>query len=341
MRTLWVEALIRAALLVVSFGLCITTANARLFDEPTRCDRYDIPLQMLDGGGLNGKGLKVVSHRLAFAESGQGSLALVNETGKTITKVLILVSYLDSDGKPLFAIPYFGGLDDSEVEIQQIRPYIKTILDQPVKPGDGFFLFGDNLESTRQVPAHAEVTLVDTEFDDDNNSVSTTAPATDPMLLKLPDFFEMKIDSSKLPDELLSTIAVDERGRVVDINFDPSFSHSDDAENQIRAQLKLWSFFPATMNGYAVQAHLSLLFRFHDKGFPLPMPVCPLELSDKYPRTFVKVDLRSQDGGRWLAIYGGQYAHGSFDTIVSVTLPTTKDDCLISDQGLRCQSHSQ
>ena len=321
------RTLCQVAVLVLSFALCIPAAIAHVVAEPTQCDGYDIPLQMLDGGGLNGKGLKVVWHHLSFGEYGQGALSLENETGKTITKVLILVSYLDSDGKPIFAIPYFGGLDDSEAEIQQIRPYLKTILDHPVKQGEMFKLDGQNLESAREVPANAQVTFVDTEFDDDNNSVSTTAPATDPLLLKVPDFFEMNIDSSKLPDELLLTIAVDERGRVVDVNFDPSFPHSDDGESQIRAQLKLWSFFPATMSGYAVQAHLNLLFRFHDKGFPLPRQVCPLELSDKYPRTFVKVDLRSKGDGRWLAMYGGQYAHGSFDTIVSVTLKdTTTDD---------------
>ena len=334
------RTLCQVAVLVLSFALCIPAASAHVFGQPTQCERYNIPLQMLDGGGLNGKGLKVVSHHLSFGEPSQGSLALVNETGKTITKVLVLVSYLDSDGKAIFAIPYFGGLDDSEVEIQQIRPYVKTILDHPVKHGEGFFLFGDNLESTRQVPADAAVTFVDTEFDDDSNSVTTTTPETDTLVLKVPDFFEMNINSSKLPDELLLTIAVDERGRVVEVNFDPSFPHSDDVESQIRAQLKLWSFFPATIKGYAVQAYLNLLFRFHDTGFPLPLPMCPLDLADKYPRTFVKVDLRSQGDGRWLAMYGGQYAHGSFDTIVSVTLPTTKDDCLISDQGLRCESHS-
>lgn len=314
----------RVALLGLLVAVCATATSAQLASDTPPCEQDDIPLQMLDGGHL-----KLTWHHLSFVESRQqGGLGLLNETGRTMIKVLVVVSYLDSDGKPIFAIPYFGGPDDSQTDIQEIRPYIKTIFNQAVKPGEAFMLTGANLESTRQVPAAAEVTLVDTEFDDESNSVSfSSTQATDPLLLKVPDFFKLSADPSKLPDELLITIAVDERGHVVDVSFDPSFAHSDDAESQIRSQLKLWSFFPATTNGYAVQAHLNLLFHFHERGFPLPRPTCPLDLSDKYPRTFVKVDLRSQGDNRWLAMYGGLYAHGDFSTIVSVTLQdTTADD---------------
>jgi hypothetical protein len=316
-------ARIRAAVLALSLTFCVTVANAQPFYGRPHCERDDIPLQMLESGHL-----KVIWHHLSLGENGQGRLGLVNETGKTITTVVVLVSYLDSDGKPIFAIPYFGGLDYSPTEIQNIRPFIKTILKQAVQPGDKFALFGTNLESTTQSPARAKATLVDTVFDDDTGSDSfSSTQATGPLLLNSPEFFEMQSDPSKIPDELLLTVALDERGRVGDVDFDQSFPHSVALESQIRSQLKLWSFFPATMTGYAVKAQLKLLFRFHDKEIPLPLPTCPLDLPDKYPRIFVMVDLQREDDRRWNVMYGGKYARGKFHTIVSIdaTVRTTND----------------
>jgi hypothetical protein len=308
---------IGVAFLGLSLVFCIIFAPSHPVYGRPPCERDDIPLQMLEGAHL-----KVIWHRLSLGDDGRGRLGLVNETGKTITSLIVLMSYLDSDGEPIFTIPYFGGLDNSQTEILEIRPYIKTILQRPVKPGERIMLFGTNLETTTQFPARAKVTLVDTEFDDDSNSVSVSNQATNPLLLKLPHFFEMYTDPSKLPDELLLTAALDERGRVGDVAFDQSFHHSDDLEGQVTSQLKLWSFFPATMNGYAVQAHLSLLLRFHDKGIPLPAPTCPLDLPEKYPRTFVMIDLRRVDKQRWNVIYGGHHAHGNFESMVSITLPS-------------------
>jgi len=298
---------------LAALAICCTLLAAAGDELDRSCLRTDIPVKMLEDAHL-----KVDWQLFEFGEHGHVTLALVNETGSTITSLIVLVSYFDPDGKLIFATPFFGGPDDSQIEMEEIRPYIKTILSRPIRPGEGFQLVGANLELTTQLPARAEVTLVDTTFAEGNNVVTFSSnQVTDPLLLKLPDFFEMHADDSELPDEVPVAIRVDERGRVTDVDLGPSFAHSPNIADQIKAQLELWSFFPATTTGYAVQSRLSLLLRFHQSGIPLPLPACPLLLPN-FLRNFVPIDLRREGAERWSVLYGGQSAHGSFSTIVSV-----------------------
>ncbi|MGA8220574.1 MAG: hypothetical protein WB780_02900, partial [Candidatus Acidiferrales bacterium] len=282
------------------------------------CAPSDIPFEM-------GKftSLKVISNQLSLGAYGIWRwLQLKNETGKTITRLLLLVSYLDSDGKPIFAIPYYGAPEDAPEDVLMMHPYIKTVLNHPIKPGEVFNLQGTNLISTRISPTRAQVTVVDAAFDDNTNSVEDVFPEfTNPMLLKTPQFFEMQASPDELPDELLLTIAVDVRGRVMGLEFKQPDTVSDAARAQIRSQVMLWSFFPATARSHAVQTELNLLFRFHDAGIPLPAPTCPLKMPDTLPRTFVEVDVRAKDSRRWEVQYGWEFAHGEFETTESSSSP--------------------
>jgi len=304
-----------ALAIAIAFGVCARGVTPRGSGaNHASCSGPDIPVEIFEKSQL-----KLVGHHLSQNGWSEGSVRFQNETGRTITSAIVLVSYFDSAGKTIFAIPYFGGMSDSPEELMQIRPFIKTIFKRPIRPLETFLLEGTNLEVTRESPVRAQATLVDTEFDDGTNSVSFSSPSTNPMLLGLPDFFQLSADPRKLPDELVVEIALDERGRVRGLVYGPP-RISDDLAKRISEQFREWAFFPATRGGYAVASKLSALLRFHDKGIPLPSPTCPFSLPETFPRTFVEIDFRHLDAGRWQVIYGGHPAHGKFEPIVSETI---------------------
>jgi hypothetical protein len=257
--------------------------------------------------------LKVVDSQLSLGSFGVSRwLRLENETGKIINRLLVLVSYLDSDGKLIFSIPFYGAAQDAPEDMLMIHPHVKTVLNHPIRPGEVFTLGGTNLISTRIPPVRAKVTLIDADFGDESSIIPGHPRNTDPALRKTPLFFELQADPAKFPDEMSLLITVDVRGRVTGVKAEQSENISDAVLEQIRSQLMLWSFFPATTRGYAVESELNLLFRFHEPRIPLPRPTCPLDMSANLPRTFVEVDLRATDSHRWQVQYGWQFAHGEF-----------------------------
>jgi len=309
------ESPFRIAILVATVFLgvwvsCVVAA-AQSEENIDKCLPTQLRLEMLEGSHL-----KFVSHTFSTGLMKYNHMVLRNETGKTILRVLVVVDYLDSDGKLIFSVPYQGGHDDTPLQLMELRAFIRSDWGHPIEPDDTFWLFGTNLEFTRITPATAKVTLVDTKFDD-GNSVSGIFPRTEPLLLRAPDFFEMRTDLEKLPDDIWLTLQIDDRGRVGRVEFDGASRLDQDDAEQIRSQLRLWRFFPATAGGPAVPAQMNFRVSFHEKGLPLPRQDCPLNLSDKFPRTYVEVRLQRVDGQKWQARYGGQFVHGDFDTIVS------------------------
>lgn len=307
--------------------MLVAIFGSALSSKPTpgakTCTASNIPVSMLGDSGL-----KVTSNQMSLSAFGVFRwLGLRNDTGKTITRLIILVTYLDSTGRPVFAIPFYAGRKDSAEDMLMKHPFIKTVLNRPVKPGQDFGLEGTNLISTKTLPVRAEVTLVDEEFDDETSRlISAGTEFTNPILLRTPQYFELKADSDSLPAAMPLSVRVDDRGNVDAVDFQPQNSVSDAVLSQIRSQVMLWKFFPATLGGAAVKSDLNLLFRFHDAGIPFPAPTCPLEMNDTIPRTFVEVDLQVITGQKWQVQYGWQYAHGLFQTIESINSSMLRHD---------------
>lgn len=307
----------RIVALCLFFAVCPSELNAQSPYNLGPCAPSDIPFETEKDAPL-----KVISNQTSLGAFGVWRwVQLENETHKTITRLIVLVSYMDSYGKPIFAIPYYAAAGDAPEDMLLIHSYIKTVLNHPVKPGEVFTLQGTNLISTRIRPTRAAVTLVGAEFTDGSNFVGGHTSVTDPILLKTPQNFEVQADSDKLPDELLLAITIDDRGRVTVVEVKQADKVSDATRAQITSQVMLWSFFPATKEGYAVQTELTLLLRFHPAGIPLAAPVCPLNMSPTLPRTFVEVDLQAVDSRRWQVQYGWEFAHGEFETIESSSSP--------------------
>lgn len=300
---------------ILLFGLCFAAVGGgHSKDTDYPCKPAKVPLEMIQGSKL-----KVLSHHFSTGTWAYPGITFRNETGETLWRALVVVDYFDSDGKLIFSIPFLGRVDDAPVQLMELRAYIRTVWGHPIKPGETFPLWGTNLEDTRIVPAFAKATLVDAEFED-GNLVSSNFAKTDPLLLKSPKLFEMHTDIEKLPDEIWLRLQIDDRGRVGNIEFQKTLHLAASDSQQIASQLKLWIFFPATAGGYAVPAELNLRLSFHEKGLSLPRPECPLTLSDRFPRTYVPVEIKRENGDEWEVKYAGQYARGYLDTIVSKIL---------------------
>jgi hypothetical protein len=220
----------------------------------------------------------------------------------------------------IFSIPFYGAAQDAPEDMLMIHPYVKTVLYHPISPGEVFILFGTNLISTRIPPARAEVTLIDANFGDESSIIGRPSRRTDPALLKTPQFFELQADPVKLPDEVPLAITVNVRGHVTGVKPVHPENISAAVLEQIKSQLMLWAFFPATTRGYAVESELNLLFRFHEPRIPLPRPSCPLDMAANLPRTFVEVDLQAIDSHSWQVQYSWQFAHGEFEQMESSTI---------------------
>jgi hypothetical protein len=265
---------------------------------------------------LKNAGLAVISSDISYG-AGDNRLALRNETGRTIVSLTVIVNYLDASGKSIYSVPFFGALDESAPSPKGVRPYIRTILRKPVAPHEAFPLWGTNLESTRVAPARSEVTYVQIEDDQSNGGFTISDPSTEPLLFKSPEWFEMHVGSAKLPDETWVNLSIDDRGRVKNVEVEPVPADVSDLVGQIKSQLMLWSFFPATRGFSAVKSQQVLWLRFHEEGFPLPAPICPLALSSEHSQTFVEVDLSRVSEEHWEVRYAGHYARGRFNTIVA------------------------
>jgi hypothetical protein len=304
-----VTTMIRIAALCLLLAVRPSLSDAQTAYNVGPCAPSNIPFATQEFARL-----KVVESQLSLGSFGSYRwLRLENETGKTIKRLLVVVSYLDSDGKLIFSIPFYGAPKDAPPDMLMIHPYVKTVLNHPIRRGEVFTLLGTNLISTRIPPARAEVTLVDADFGDESSIIGGHPTNTDLALLKTPQFFELQAEPAKLPDEMSLVITVNVRGHVTGVEPVHPETISDAVLGQIKSQLMLWSFFPATTRGYAVESELNLLFRFHEPRIPLPRPTCPLDMSGNLPRTFVEVDLQAIDSHRWQVQYGWHFAHGEFE----------------------------
>jgi hypothetical protein len=308
-----VTTMIRIAVLCLLLAVRPSLSDAQTAYNVGPCAPSNIPFATQEFAHL-----KVVESQVSLGSFGSYRwLRLENKTGKRVKRLLVMISYLDSDGKLILSIPFYGAAQDAPEDMLMIHPYVKTVLNHPIRPGEVFTLFGTNLISTRIPPTGAEVTKVDADFGDESSSMGAYSTNTDPALLKTPQFFELQADPAKLPDEMSLVITVNVRGHVTGVKPVNQEGISDVVLEQIKSQLMLWSFFPATTRGYAVESELNLLVRFHEPRIPLPRPSCPLDMSANLPRTFVEVDLQAIDGHKWQVQYGWEFAHGEFEQMES------------------------
>jgi hypothetical protein len=303
-----VKSSFQRLVLAAAVSLTIGVTQAKSAD----CEVRDIAIVMPPGTGLT-----AVDSATPCGGAGLKLLVFRNEIRRRIVSVKVIVNYLDSDGKSIFSVPFFGTVDESEAAQEGLRPYVKSLLQKPVGPNEKFGLWGTNLESTRVAPARAEVTYVQITVDHGNGGFILASPSTEPLLFKLPNFFELELNSEKVPNDMWATLSIDERGRVEEVEIEPHSNDPDVQLGQVKSQLMQWSFFPGTQKFAAVKAKLALWIRFHERGFPLPAAVCPLILQPEHPRNFVEIDLKRTGDKRWEVLYGGATAKGTFNTVTS------------------------
>ena len=282
------------------------------------CGREGVPLNLGPSVGLN-----VVSHHLSFGLYGEGWLALHNNTGKEITAAIILVTYYDASGREIFSIPYSGSSRHAPPANDQVRAYSTVEWHTRALPGADFVLVGTNLLSTSIDPCRAEATSINLRFADGTQQsiLLGNRQTTEPLLVELPQFFEWDGVPPNLPDELELVLRINKRGAVSGVTTRQGRDVADSVLRQVTSNILRWTFYPATENGFAVDAELNLLVRFDRRGMPQPAPSCPIGLSAKYPRTFVEVDLEPTADRQARVLYSGHYAAGRFNTRVSYIEP--------------------
>jgi len=251
-------------------------------------------------------------------------ISLRNETGHSLSRLTVIVNYLNQDGSILFSIPYQANLSNEGNELRNIRAFTELRLSGPVKSGEEVRLTGRTLLSITMVPASAEIVYYFAKHSGDNSSPSTKVGLhgfrTDPLLVETPgDYVRLALVHPTEPVKTLLKLRVNEYGRVLDVQPGPEGNRgmSRDQFQALSQQLIQWRFFPAVENGYAVPSDLYTLVEFVPEN-PLPVRRCFLENADRDVSKFALVILQPVAGSsdRWIPYYGGFPAGGKMETNV-------------------------
>jgi hypothetical protein len=307
------KSIVLSLVLVASLSL---GADRELAEGQTKNTDLCMPKQVL----LTLKrdwGLEVVSHSLLLEQATEspwviGEMSLRNNTGLTITRITLIVSYFDDQGAYLFSITYHASTKD-EIEQVQLRPFYQVKLNKPVRPHELILMDGTNLLITKVLPKNARGSNILIESTSGTLSGATETPwRSEPILEESPPYFEMATPGEPLPEEIMLVAKIDRNGRVAQLRTtEPGHTPSAILE-KIRQQTEKWLFFPAIEGGFAVDHELNIRLRFRRKR-ALPIRECSSDLQ-KYPRVFATVDLipLNEESSEWRFYFGGYPAGGKF-----------------------------
>jgi len=297
-----------------------------------QCERASIPLHL---DSLT-KDFEVTGSWLSMEAEGtlRGEISLRNQTDKSLSRLTVMVNYLDENGSILFSIPYQANLPNDENDIRNIRPFSELHLNGPVQPGEVVALDGRNLLSVTTVPTSAEVVYWFAKHYEDGSSVSTQIGhhgfRTDPLLVETPGYLRLTLPHPAESFETLVKMRINEYGRVLEVQpgREGDTGLTGEQFEALSEQLAEWHFFPGIENGYAVQSDLYLLVEFVPEN-PLPVRRCFLEHPAKYTSKFALVTLQPirDSSNRWIPYYGGFPADGKVEpNIVEIGPPAVPLD---------------
>lgn len=315
-------------LLMIVVVLC-TFLRQEALALPNHCRRAVIPLHL----GLFSGDFEIVASSLSTEANGtvRGEISLRNKTGRPLSRLTVMVNYLDAKGSILLSIPYQANLPNERNDIENIHPFSELHLNKPLQPGSVIALEGRNLLSIGTDPVSAEVAYWFAKYYDDESSVSTQVGEhgfrTDPLLIETPGDLEVSLPHAMEPIKTFVKLQINEYGRVLEV-LQARDSHSELSREQfedLSKQLSQWHFFPSIENGYAVRSELYMLVEFQPER-ALPVRHCFLEPPARDVNKFAIVTLQpvldSRD--RWIPYYGGFPAAGKFQLNIIVTGPPAK-----------------
>jgi hypothetical protein len=249
-----------------------------------------------------------------------GGITLRNQTGKPLSRLTVMVNYLDENRSILFSMPYQANLPTEKNHLSNIRPFSELELSEPVSPGKEVSLLARNLLHVTRMPATAEIIFWLAKYDDGSISddlISQRGFRTDPILVETPEeYLQVGVPYPSEPIKVWLTAHINEYGRVLTLKVVPesNLGLSEAEFRSLSRQVAEWHFFPAVENGYAASSDLCLLIEFLPEK-PLPVRHCFAEDIDKRPAKFAIVTLQPVGGAQdqWIPYYGSFPARGKLE----------------------------
>ncbi len=320
---------LRRHLKTLMVALLVVLVNGGRADGTSPCQRVKIPLHL-----GSSKEFEVTGSWLSTAPEGtmQGEISVRNKTNLSLSRITVMVNYLDANGSLLFSIPYQANLPNEGNEFRNVRPFFELHLNEPVRPGEVVVLTGTNLLSTTTVPSSAEVIYWLVKYYEDSSSVSDRIGQhgfqTDPLLVETPGEIRVTLPPLTEPAETFLKMRISEYGRVLDVQPALEGDRVGITREKLQVlseQLGQWRFFPSVKNGYAVPSDLFLLAVFLPEN-SIPLSSCFLENAATYPSKFALVTFQPLHGtpGSWTPYYGGFLAEGRMGINVIETGPTAR-----------------
>jgi hypothetical protein len=254
------------SILIMIFLMCsITHVRAQL--SPYLCDENLFPVVAVDSPIL----FPYVTLTGTTLETG-GVLTLHNKSEKRIQYYLVVMEFLDDQGKYLFSAPVYNADKEQHVPFDvAFKPWLLAnwpggqMASIPARSKSAE-TFGTKLVALT-CPASVRISVIWLKYDDgkefkyisENLSLSTSTQE-EPIRIK-----NIKNARKWAPITVAGTLQVDQHGRVKISNTD---NPSDDLREWMNREFSGWNFTPAWLAGKPVPSRIPFMFILADNNDP-------------------------------------------------------------------------
>jgi hypothetical protein len=284
-------------LLAVCFLLVLTASG-----EVRHCHVNNLPVT-----GLQEKQSPIAPVRLDFDSTGKislGTLSLQNKTLKPITKLMLIVEFLTSEGLSV-SMPFYTSETDNipaDLDRDWLDLHPNTRSPKMLDANHQQNFYGTSSTVPGECPSSAVINYVSLSFGDGSSFESgVKAWSAEPYLLDA-EYFQIGSCRDELPSQFEITALIDRSGhaRVQTNNQDLT----DPAFHCLQAQLDHWVFSPEIRKGQPIdKSELRMFFTLHHRMShmseftPIPHDVV---------RRFVRIDaFKPREGTNWFVQCGG------------------------------------
>jgi hypothetical protein len=261
--------------------------------------------------------MDVLSSELEIGKTARGTLRLRNASQHSITRVRLIVDYLDAKDERLLSIPFHAGLDSAGHENWIVPTFLHNLWEDPVTAQQDFVINGTALLTINERPVRARLSLIEIRYaDTDDHILTELGWKSEPILATTPKSSGIGLNGVVLPASILLAVRVSAEGRVVEVASSDLTTLAPDVLKSVKSELSRWTFFPSRVDGQRTASRVQLMVRFRGDSECLGIPFA-VAGKDVEGGSFAVVDFLVGDGALRQVCYGGYPARGPFQAYAS------------------------
>jgi hypothetical protein len=273
-----------AAIMLTTSALLVTSA----LHAETRefCRNMDVPL------AFDVADSQVRADDVSFVSKVDGSSAAVvvlNRASKSITRLLIVVDFLNDRDKQLVSIPLLASTrSEIQRESSPMSIAVRKELPAAVRPAELVSMFGSIQAATRKCPKRARVTLFEVGFEDGSEFRRAADEWRLGASVRRPVRLHLDNRLAALPFQAILGLTIDTAGNVTEARPQDV---PGSLESWLADEVAQWSFNPGMRDGRPITSHVDVLLRVHRGTNLNDLPPVESEVS-----SLITVDVLLKDG---------------------------------------------